>query len=106
MSSNALIDIYKDKGLATATLYVLFALFIFLPLYILYEGWAITVLWDWFAIPLGAPVVTLAHAAGLSALLNLMIMPALNSKTTAGVGTFLFKPIMAVAVGACVHHFM
>lgn len=35
-------------------------------------AWAAQTLWNWFAVPLGAPPVTMAQAYGLSALLWLL----------------------------------
>lgn len=35
-------------------------------------GWATQTLWAWFAVPLGAPPVTLAQAYGLSAIIWLL----------------------------------
>jgi hypothetical protein len=37
----------------------------------IYGGFAISKLWSWFVVPLGLPPITIAHAIGLSALVNL-----------------------------------
>ena len=34
-------------------------------LYALYAGWAVSVLWGWFVVPLGPPAIGVMHAAGL-----------------------------------------
>ena len=35
-----------------------------------YEGWIIWVLWGWFMVPLGIPVITFVHAVGISVLVG------------------------------------
>lgn len=46
----------------------LFAFLIYLPVSCVVHGWLISILWAWFAVPLGAPTIGVAHAVGLSCL--------------------------------------
>lgn len=49
----------------------LIGLVLWLPLAAL-NGWAVHVLWAWFAVPLGAPAVTHGQAIGLALLVSYM----------------------------------
>lgn len=44
---------------------VLATLFIAIPLMIVWGGFALSVLWGWFIVPLGLPPIGIAMAAGL-----------------------------------------
>jgi len=37
---------------------------------ILMGGWVISILWNWFIVPLGLPAISLAHSIGLSLMVN------------------------------------
>lgn len=39
----------------------------------LLEGWVLTLFWEWFVVPLGAPSVSVAQAMGLSLLVNIVV---------------------------------
>ena len=38
----------------------------------LFTGWALSLMWAWFVVPLGAPSLSAPHAAGLAILLKLV----------------------------------
>lgn len=44
-----------------------------LPIGIVIEAYAISVLWGWFVVPLGAPAVGMAHAFGINALVTVFV---------------------------------
>lgn len=42
------------------------------PLAVLINGWMMSLFWAWFAVPMGAPKIGVAHAIGLGALVSLI----------------------------------
>lgn len=81
----------------------------------LLEGFVLTHLWRWFAMPFGLPAIALWHAAGLSALLTLLTFPgsaplAKDLTTTDKVAHVIalgyFRPLFALGVGAFIHWMM
>lgn len=42
-----------------------------LPLMIVFDAWAITIMWGWFIVPLGVVAIGKAHAYGISVMLSL-----------------------------------
>ena len=45
------------------------------------DAWATAGLWNWFAVPIGAPVIGKAHAAGLSMLVALLVFRNVDAST-------------------------
>lgn len=43
-----------------------------IPIQVLWSGWVGMHLWSWFAVPFGAPVVTVMQAVGLSLVISWM----------------------------------
>ena len=43
--------------------------------YMVVNGWAVSVLWGWFVVPLGVPAVGIAHAIGLRCIVALCKTP-------------------------------
>ena len=60
----------KNPAGAIATLLSL----ILLPLAFLWDGFALKTLWGWYAVPLGAPALTLVGAIGLGILVSSFYM--------------------------------
>jgi len=58
------------------------SVFILTPLTYLCHGYTLSKLWEWFATPLGLPVLTIAHAAGVL-LIAKFVMYGRYSKTHA-----------------------
>jgi hypothetical protein len=50
----------------------IFIIILVIPLSIL-RGWVLLTFWNWFILPLGAPHITLAHALGISIILNYLL---------------------------------
>lgn len=71
---------------------------VFIPWY----GFAVSVLWRWFVVPLGAPEITWAHAAGLSLILG-MSRARLEGKSGKPGGVqwaiYILWPAIAMAIG-------
>jgi len=80
----------------------------------LVDGWAISLLWGWFLVPLGVPPITLVHAIGISTFLSLVGPHNSSSKNKDGswkvvIGTLLASflvPLFAVLIGWIVARFM
>jgi hypothetical protein len=47
-----------------------------MPFLVTSSGFALSILWRWFVVPLGMPVIGIWHAAGLAALLGFATMKA------------------------------
>lgn len=72
--------------------------------FLLWSGWAVTILWGWFVAPtFGLPALTITQAAGICLLLGVMRarMAAPKDETTWGLKLFamVFGPPIAVGVG-------
>lgn len=68
----------------------------------IYEGYVIWVLWGWFAIPLGLPAITLAHAIGIDILIS-MFQPVRIQREDPPIGKYVIaaivRPMLALAIG-------
>lgn len=73
------------------------AMAIFLPWY----GFGLSVLWRWFAVPLGVPEIGWAHAAGLLLLLGMTRSRLHKSQPPGGMEWLMYViwPAIALAVG-------
>lgn len=89
---------------------VAIAVVIAIGLLLLYQGWAIWMLWGWFVVPFGAPQITVAWAMGLCILLNSVRLKANPFKHEEVEGwqdfVWLLQPLAAVGFGWCVKQFM
>lgn len=79
-----------------------------IALMIVLDALALWMLWGWFATPLGAPIITLAHAAGI-ALLAAALRPLRSRKegpqdTELWIGIFA-KPALLILLGWIVKTF-
>ena len=80
-------------------------------LLIVFQGLIATILWGWFAVPLGAPPINPALAIGLTLLVNRFIsVPVKPWKTMEDFYTALLTSIvsglLALAVGYVIHLFV
>lgn len=50
----------------------LLATIVAVPLFVSWRGYALSVMWKWFAVPLGVPAIGVAHAIGLAAIVAMM----------------------------------
>ena len=95
------------------------AVVVMTALHLVVDAWAIQLLWNWFAVPLvGAPVLTLAHAMGVSVLAAILGPAAARvpeseceeGRTKAvlihAFSTALLRPALLVAIGWCVKTWM
>lgn len=79
------------------------------PLAIL-NAWALSTLWGWFAVPLGAKAIGVAHAYGLVAMLAALRPKYAHDialkKGWDAVGTLALAPLVALGLGYVAHWFM
>lgn len=96
-------------ALAAAGVFVLVALSCVL------NGWALAILWGWFMVPFGAPVLTIPTAIGLALVVSFLTHQTdhyEDKDKTAGerfggsVLTMLIKPPLALFVGWIVKQFL
>jgi len=62
----------KEIVLKTVTFLVLFC--VITPLLLLWQGWSISTLWNWFVAPLGAPEIGIVTATGLALVVGALRM--------------------------------
>ena len=91
---------------------ILLAIVLFLilaPIFTLYFGWAYALLWGWFFVPLGLPVLNWAAASGIASFIALPTAVRSASKKDdkdyTALVVFILAPVWAVLVGYVVHHF-
>lgn len=89
-----------------------------MPLFAVWRGFVLSILWLWFIVPLGAPQIGIAHCIGISGLLSMLIAH-LSSRvdaqidkeqyTKAFVGSLIsatLTPPLFLLFGYIVHKFM
>lgn len=91
----------------------LIAIFVMIPILMLEQGWVISTLWDWFIVPFGAPQVGIATAIGACLIASIVRLGGYRTHQEA---TFeesisylvrvFFMPLLAVAIGWVVKHFV
>lgn len=97
----------KSKEDSLGCLLMLFAM----PFSIAVRGWCVQWLWLWFiAEPFAIPVLTFAHATGLSILIGYLCKNAkIDSEQTdamKAVAFSFFYPLLTIGAGYVVHRFM
>ena len=86
------------------------ATLVLIPLLMIEQGWAISTLWDWFIVPLGAPAIGIATAIGASIIVGVARMKhdyeddRPDRKFERLVYSFL-TPLVAVSIGWIVKQF-
>lgn len=71
------------------------------------NGYVISVLWRWFAVPLGIPSISAVHGIGIDLLVGLLVFKAIDLKASAD--DYLkaaFVPVIALAIAWPVHLLM
>lgn len=66
---------------------------------VLWQSWPVMVLWNWFAVPLGAPALSLAHAAGFMCLLAAASPKSMRDDRPIAWERVLVAPFALVAIG-------
>ena len=97
------------SSMLAAVIYV--ALTLVMMCYIAFAyGYALAVLWSWFAVPLGLPIISMFHAAGLACCIGLftykLIPPPKESCTTPMWLGFLIAPWTSLLSGWILHSLM
>lgn len=75
--------------------------------YVLFNGYVISVLWRWFAVPLGIPPISAVHGIGIDLLVGLLVFKAIDLKASAD--DYLkvaFVPVVTLAIAWPVHLLM
>ena len=74
------------------------------------DGWALSVLWGWFIVPIfGLPVLTQVQALGVALVMGFMTKQYTQTdkdRNWEGVGYAFVKPIFAVIMGWVILQFM
>lgn len=77
---------------------------------LLWRGFALSMMWGWFMVPLGLPVIPIAHAIGVAALVSLLTHQRTSGKEKRGLSDTLFMPFVTTAItfgiAAIAHAFM
>jgi hypothetical protein len=74
---------------------------------ITFNGWVLSILWGWFIVPLGGPVLTIPFAIGVAVIVHLLTYQydtAKDERDTAtkvghAVGVTLLSPLLALLIG-------
>jgi hypothetical protein len=74
---------------------------IWAPIGIVVNGWLLSLLWLWFAVPLGAPRIGIAHAIGVSLLVRVITYdPDLTDKGENPIKVFVTTVLMFIVLRA------
>lgn len=77
-------------------------------------GWLLSTLWNWFLVPLGAPVITIAHACGIWLIVSVVTAKEpthtddrhASDRTAGAVMYMVVFPALAYIVGMIIHGLM
>lgn len=71
----------------------------------LWSAFAILVCWGWFAVPMGAPEITLAHAVGLDVLITALTVQSQNAHESYAekCSRWTLAPAVLLALGWAAH---
>ncbi len=74
------------------------------------QGWVLSILWGWFAVPLGVPAITIPGAMGISILLSTIAMRRSAKDPDEAWYDWMFfyatKPLVALGIGWIVKQFL
>lgn len=77
---------------------------------ILLNGWVLSWLWLWFMVPLGLPVISLAHSIGIAGIVGFMTKQYTSDKNEEEkyerMAYGLLAPFIALGGGYIIHSFM
>lgn len=89
--------------IAMAILFMTVGIFGLMVVAAILRGWALTVLWGWFVVPLfGLPALGVAQAIGFSVTVGLIVhqyVPSKDKDTWAPLATTFLTPLLAVLIG-------
>lgn len=91
-----------ESSVITVSLFTVVGLLTIVPAAILYGGFVLWCLYCWFAVPLGAPAMGLAHAIGVRSLLVILTPVSASSKENAFRDS-LIRLTLALVVGYTAH---
>jgi hypothetical protein len=75
--------------------------------YVLFNGYVISVLWRWFAVPLGIPPISVVHGIGIDLLVGLLVFKAIDLNASADDRLKVaFAPVVTLAIAWPVHLLM
>lgn len=74
----------------------------------LWTGYVLSKLWEWFAVPLGAPLIGVAHMVGILSIAIWFKRSAKDKNDSADKVIFmgLAYPALMLLIGWCAHQFM
>jgi hypothetical protein len=81
----------------------------------MWRGYVLSVLWGWFAVPLGLPVVGVVQAMGVALLVGLLTYRSITTakleqsaqeKWTDAIASAITTPSVALGVGWCIKQFL
>lgn len=80
----------------------------------LFNGWALSVLWGWFLVPLGLPQIGMAHAIGIGLLVGFLTKTHLHAEKefdskwekAAAHTAVILNPLLVVGMGWVIAQFM
>ena len=88
---------------------ILILVVVIVPLSI-WRGFVLEIMWGWFAVPLGAPDIDIAHAIGIALLIGMFLSHTPksddDSPTISTILTGFFTSLLYLMLGAVVHAFM
>jgi len=92
-------------------LVILILLIVTITLSSILNGWALSLLWSWFMVPLGLPPIGIAWAIGISIVIGYLTNHNEKKKgeevdSTHVVIVAFMRPVFAVGIGYIVHSFM
>jgi hypothetical protein len=89
---------------------VLFILFVIMPLSVIFSGYVITVLWDWFIVTTFAmKALTIPQALGLSLIISYLTLHQIQKDErdwSEKLGIAIAKPLVYLLIGWIVHLFI
>lgn len=84
-----------------------------LALSVIINGYVLSILWVWFIVPLGLPVISVAHSIGLAMVTGWLTYQYTNKKEEDIIKTltefailFIVRPLAVLGVGYIVKQFM
>jgi len=89
---------------------IILALIVIVPI-ILYRGWVLFTMWNWFIVPLGAPHISLFHVLGISVIINVLtnhseIKKKSTKETLTELCTFIGMLTAALCIGWIIKSFI
>ena len=104
-------SVAEDITVGFVVIFGVIGLFAMIPLLIINSGLAVSILWGWFIVPLGAPQIGVAHAIGISATMFFVKSGHVrrdneDKKPWVTIAGFFIAPWVSVLVGYIAKGFM